>query len=88
MNECVRVRVRMMAVMIAVMMAIASVVAVINGGNEKNDGVYVSKNAGGIAKSVIVVMSTCVMAMTGWVIQAMGVDVEVSSEMNNEMLLQ
>jgi len=35
---------------------------------------------------VIVVVSTCVMAMTGWVIQAMGVDVGVSSEMNNEML--
>ncbi|KAH9410772.1 hypothetical protein HK407_11g16660, partial [Ordospora pajunii] len=88
MNECVRVRVRvrMMAVMIAVMMAIASVVAVINGGNEKNDGVYVSKNAGRIAKNVIVVVSTCVMAITEWVVQRMGVDVDVSNEVNNEML--
>jgi len=51
--------------------------------NESND---VSKNASGIAKSVIVVVSTFVMAMTGWVIQAMGVDVGVSSEMNNEIL--
>ncbi len=72
-----------MMVIMVVVMAIASVLAVINSKDESSDA---SKNAGGIAKSGIVVVSACVMAMTGWVIQAMGVDVGVSSEMNNEML--
>ncbi|KAH9410538.1 hypothetical protein HK407_12g16670 [Ordospora pajunii] len=78
-----------MAVM-SLVMAIASVVAFINSknNNSKNDREDeisdASKNAGGIAKSVIVVLSACVMAITGWVIQIM--DMNVSSGMNNEML--
>ncbi len=70
-------------VVMSVMMAIASVVAFINSKDESSDA---SKNAGGIAKSGIVVVSTCVMAMTGWMMPRIGVDVGVSSEMNNEML--
>jgi hypothetical protein len=73
----------MMVIMVvmSVMMAIASVLAVINSKDKSSDA---SKNAGGIAKSVIVVLSACVMAITGWVIQIM--DMNVSSGMNNEML--
>jgi len=59
-----------------VMMAITSVLAVINSKDESSDA---SKNVGGIAKSVIVVLSTLVMVITGWVTQ----NVHVTNVVNN-----
>ncbi|KAH9410741.1 hypothetical protein HK407_12g18730 [Ordospora pajunii] len=82
-NECVEVRViNALIVVMSAAMAIRSVVAVINSKikNAKSDGTDESNDASGITRSVIVVLSTCVMTMTGWVIQRM------SSQVNNEML--
>jgi len=93
MNEYVRMKMRLINVVMVVMslvMAIESLVAVINSRNnnrnnidrkDENESNDASKNASGIAKNVIVVVSTFVMVITGWVIKRMGVDVDVSNEM-------
>ncbi|KAM0672069.1 hypothetical protein OCOL_000722 [Ordospora colligata] len=80
-----------MIVMSVVMGIVSVVVMVVNDNKNKNDGDNGNENnksskmgdTNGKAKNAIVMLSVCVMAITGWVIQVLYMNLRVSCECEN-----